>query len=66
MALFIRCQAKCVDLALTLGASNNYENMMSVIFNSAWCVCKCMWNWGCFWQVAAVLGATVQSALMDL
>lgn len=42
MALFIGCQAKCVDLALTSGASNNYENKMSVIFNSAWCVFKCM------------------------
>lgn len=42
MALFIGCQAECVDLALTSGASNNYENMMGVIFNSAWCVFKCV------------------------
>lgn len=42
MAPFIGCQAECVDLALTSGASNNYENMMGVIFNSARCVFKCM------------------------
>lgn len=42
MALFIGCQTKCVDLALTSGASNNYENMMSVISNSSRCVFKCM------------------------
>lgn len=41
MALFTSCQAKCVDLALASGASNNYENMMGVIF-----ACKCMWNPG--------------------
>lgn len=70
MALFIGCQAKCVDLALTSGASNNYGNMMGVIFNSARCVFKCMCISACgtggvFWQVPALLGATVQSALMD-
>lgn len=42
MVLFIGCQAECVDLASTSGASNNYENMTGVIFNSAWCVFKCM------------------------
>lgn len=39
MALFTGCQTESFDLALTSGATNNYENVMAAFFNSALCVC---------------------------
>lgn len=39
MGLFTGCQTESVDLALTSGASDNYENMTAGLFNSARCVC---------------------------
>lgn len=54
--------AECVDLSLTSGAADNYENMMAVIFNSA---CLSALERQRFWPLAALLGATVHSAVMD-
>lgn len=39
MVLFSGRQTESVDLALTSGASNNYENMTAAAFNSARSVC---------------------------
>lgn len=57
MGLFIPCQLKYIDLALTSGASDNYENMIGVK------LCGCLSS--CFEKVSALLGVTAQLALID-